>query len=182
MAREVDIMGYLPSVLHEIKEIVAMANVEKPVLEALWQEIESTLNNQFVVTAGEKGASRYEKMLKLSVPASDSIETRRFRILTRYQEQAPYTNRVLKQLLDSLLGEGQYELQCDVAAKTLSVKIELTVKGMFDAVAIMLERITPQNMILTVQLRYNQHSTIARFTHAQLAAFTHQQLREEVMP
>ncbi|MGE7840141.1 putative phage tail protein [Lysinibacillus sp. NPDC093712] len=181
MAREVDIIGYLPSVLHEIKEIVAMANVEKPVLEALWQEIENTLNNQFVVTADGKGASQYEKMLKLSVPASDSIETRRFRILTRYQEQAPYTNRVLKQLLDSLLGEGQYELQRDVAAKTLSVKIELTVKGMFDAVVIMLERITPQNMVLTVQLRYNQHSTIARYTHAQLAAFTHQQLREEVM-
>lgn len=182
MAREVDIIGYLPSVLHEIKEIVAMANVEKPILEALWQEIENTLNNQFVVTADAKGASRYERMLKLSVPATDSIETRRFRILTRYQEQAPYTNRVLKQLLDSLLGEGQYELQRDVAAKTLSVKIELTVKGMFDAVAIMLERITPQNMVLTVQLRYNQHSTIARYTHAQLAAFTHQQLREEVMP
>ena len=182
MAREVDIMGYLPSVLHEIKEIVGIAKVEKPVLEALWQEIENTLNNQFVVTSDGKGASRYEKMLKLSVPASDSIETRRFRILTRYQEQAPYTNRVLKQLLDSLLGKGQYELKRDVVAKTLSVKIELTVKGMFDAVAIMLERITPQNMVLTVQLRYNQHSTIARYTHVQLAAFTHQQLREEVMP
>lgn len=111
MAREVDIIDYLPSVLHEIKEIVGIANVEKPVLEALWQEIENTLNNQFVVTANEKGASRYEKMLKLSVPATDSIETRRFRILARYQEQAPYTNRVLKQLLDSLLGEGKYELK-----------------------------------------------------------------------
>lgn len=181
MVREVDIIGYLPSVLHEIKEIVAMANVEKPVLEALWQEIENTLNNQFVVTADEKGASRYEKMLKLSVPAADSIETRRFRILARYQEQAPYTNRVLKQLLDSLLGEGKYELKRDVGAKTLSVKIELTVKGMFDAVVIMLERITPQNMILSVELRYNQHALLKKYTHAQLKAFTHKQIREEVM-
>ncbi|MFY0520931.1 putative phage tail protein [Lysinibacillus sp. UGB7] len=181
MAREVDIIGYLPTTLHEIKEIIATATVEKPVLEALWQEIENTLNNQFVITINETGASRYEKMLKLNVPATDSIETRKFRILTRYQEQAPYTYRVLKQLLDSLLGEGQYELKRDVAAKTLSVKIELTVKGMFDAVVVMLERITPQNMALTVQLRYNQHSTLKRYTHAQLAAFTHQQLREEVM-
>lgn len=182
MAREVDIIDYLPTILHEIKEIVAIANVEKPVLETLWQEIENTLNNQFVVSTNEQGADRYEKMLKLNVPATDTIETRRFRILTRYQEQAPYTYRVLKQLLDSLLGVGQYELKRDVAAKTLSVKIELTVKGMFDAVVIMLERITPQNMALTVQLRYNQHSTLARYTHAQLAAFTHKQLREEVMP
>lgn len=181
MAREVDIIGYLPTILHEIKEIVSIANVEKPILKALWQEIENTLNNQFVVTANENGARRYEKMLNISAPPTDAIETRRFRILTRYQEQAPYTNRVLKQLLDSLLGEGQYELKRDVAAKILSVKIELTVKGMFDAVVIMLERITPQDVILNVQLRYNQHSTLARYTHAQLAAFTHRQLREDVM-
>ncbi|MFJ3389960.1 putative phage tail protein [Lysinibacillus sp. NPDC086135] len=182
MARDIDIIGYLPPILHEIKEIIAITNVENPVLESLWQQIEDTLNNQFVVTANEQGAERYEKMLKLKVPATDTIETRRFRILTRYQEQAPYSFRVLKQLLDSLLGVGQYELKRDVAAKTLSVKIELTVKGMFDAVVVMLERITPQNMVLTVQLRYNQHSTLVRFTHAQLAAFTHEQLREVVMP
>ncbi|MGR6907000.1 putative phage tail protein [Lysinibacillus sp. BSL11] len=182
MVREVDIISYLPPILHEIKEIIAIANVEKPVLDGLWQQIEDTLNNQFVITTNETGANRYEKMLKLNVPETDTIETRRFRILTRYQEQAPYTNRVLKQLLDSLLGEGQYELERDVVAKTLSVKIELTVKGMFDAVVLMLERITPQNMVLTVQLRYNQHSTLGRYTHAQLVAFTHKQLREEVMP
>lgn len=135
-----------------------------------------------MVSTNEQGADRYEKMLKLNAPATDTIETRRFRILTRYQEQAPYTYRVLKQLMDSLLGEGQYEVKRDVAAKTLSVKIELTVKGMFDAVVIMLERITPQNMALTVQLRYNQHSTLARFTHAQLSSYMHQQLREEVLP
>lgn len=182
MAREVNIISYLPPILHEIKEIVAIANVENPVLEGLWQQIEDTLHNQFVLTANENGAERYEKMLKLKVPGTDTLETRRFRILTRYQEQAPYTYRVLNQLLDSLLGEGQYELKRDVAAKTLSVKIELTVKGMFDAVVVMLERITPQNMVLTVQLRYNQHSTLGRYTHAQLAAYTHQQLREEVLP
>lgn len=52
---------------------------------------------------------------------------------------------------------------------------------MFDAVVIMLERITPQNMILTVELRYNQHALLKKYTHAQLKAFTHKQIREEVM-
>lgn len=181
MAKEVNILSYLPPVLHEIKELIQIANIENPVLECLWQEIENTLNNQFVITANEKGASRYEKMLKINVPGTDSLETRKFRILTRFQEQAPYTNRVLKKLLNSLLGQGQYELKRDVEAKTLSVKIELTVKGQFDAVVVMLERITPQNMVLSVELRYNQHSKLAQYTHGQLAAFTHKQLREEVL-
>lgn len=181
LTREVDILSYLPPVLHEIKELIEIANVENPTLESLWQQIEDTLKNQFVVDLNEDGASRFEKMLKINVPASDSLETRVFRILTRFQEQPPYTNNVLKQLLNSLLGKGQYQLTRDVAAKTLNVKIELTVKGQFDAAFIMLERITPQNMILTVELRYNQNSTLANLTHAQLAAYTHKQLREEVL-
>lgn len=181
MAREVDLLSYFPSVFHEIQEIVEIANAEKKPLEGTWQAIEDSLNNQFITTANEEGVSRYERMLKMNVPATDTLETRRFRLLTRFQEQAPYTITVLKQLLNSLLGEGQYELNRDVENKTLTVKMEVTVKGQFDAVFIMLERITPQNMLLTVELRYNQYSKIAELTHSQLAAFTHKQLREEVI-
>lgn len=181
MAKEVDVLSYLPQVLHDLKEIVEIANVEEPVLEKLWAEVENTLSNQFVITANAKGAARYEKMLKLVSGESETIETRRFRILTRYQEQAPYTYKVLKQILDSLLGEEQYELTRNVAEKWLKVKMELTVKRQFEAVEVMLERITPQNMILTVELRYNQHVLLRKYTHAQLAAFTHRQIREDVI-
>ncbi|MGG0663397.1 putative phage tail protein [Viridibacillus arvi] len=174
-------LGYLPPVFHEVKEMIEIAKIENPVLQSLWVEIEDAINNQFILTANESGADRYEKMLKISVPNTDTLETRRFRILTRFNEQAPYTYRVLKQLLDSLLGEGQYVMKRDIVNKTLSVKLELTVKGMFDAVVAMLERITPQNMVLTVELRYNQHNTLSRYTHAQLTRYTHDQLRNEVL-
>lgn len=183
MAREVDLLSYLPPVIQEIKELVEMANVENPIIDYLWKEIENALNNQFVLTIneGKNGATRYEKMLKIKAPATDSIETRRFRILTRYQEQVPYSYKVLIQLLDSLLGENRYEVKRNVAEKWLDVKLELTVKGQFETVQLLLERITPQNMLLTVRLRYNQHNLIARYTHAQLAAFTHKQIREDVL-
>ena len=181
MARKVDYLGYLPQIFKEIEEIQAVAHVETPILNGLWLKIEDILNDQFIITATDSGLSRQEKMLKLNVPATDTIETRRFRLLSRYQEQAPYTNKVLKQLLDSLLGEGKYFYERNVAGKWLTVKLELTVKGQFEAVELMLERITPQNMILTVELRYNQYSKLAQYTHAQLAAFTHRQLREDVI-
>lgn len=181
MPREVDILSYLPPVLHEIKELVEIANVENKLLVSTWQAIEDSFNNRFIMSATEEGLARRERMLKIIVPATDSIETRRFRLLTRYQEQAPYTYLVLKQLLDSLLGEGQYVINRDAANKTLSVKIELTVKGQFDAVLSMLERITPQNMVLKVELRYNQNSLLEALAHSQLAGFTHEQLRSEVV-
>jgi len=181
LAREVDLLSYLPPVLHEIKEIVEITNAEKKPIEGTWQAIEDSLNNQFIVSANESGVARYEKMLKIKVPATDTLETRRFRLLTRFQEQAPYTNRVLRQLLDSLLGVGKYVLTRDAANKKIHVLLELTVRGQFDAVSMLLERVTPQNMMLTVELRYNQHAKLMKFTHAQLAAFTYQQLREDVI-
>ena len=182
MAREVDLLAYLLPILQEVKELQTIAGIENPTLEDVWELVESVLNNQFILTADERGIARHEKMLEIKSGATESLETRRFRVLTRYQEQAPYTNKVLKQLLDSLLGEGKYRYERNVADKWIKVRLELTVKGQFEEVELMLERITPQNMILEVTLRYNQHSTLARYTHAQLAAFTHKQLREDVLP
>lgn len=181
MAREVDLLQHLPPVLHEIKEFVEIANTENQTINALWQNVADLMNDRFIVTATENGISRREKALKIHPSSSDSIETRRFRLLTRYQEQAPYSWKVLQQLLNNLLGEGKYELTRNVAEKWLRVKLELTVKGQFQAVEAMLERITPQNMVLTVELRYNQHSLLSQYTHTQLATFTHKQLREEVL-
>lgn len=181
MVRNVRILDYLPPVLHEFKEMIEIAKVEDPVLEDLWQEIENALLDQFLLTATERGIKRYEDMLHINVMATDDLETRRFRLLTRFNEQAPYTRRVLRNLLGSLLGEDGYELTINAADKTLKVKIELIVKGMFESVEEMLDRIVPMNMIITVELRYNQHSLLANYTHAQLAAFTHEQLRSEVL-
>lgn len=181
MAREVDILSYFPPVLHEIREIIEIANVENPSLESVWQAIEDALNNQFILTANEEGLARYEKMLDLKVPATDDAETRRFRLLTCFNEQPPYTNKVIKRLLDSLLGEGHYEYNRDTANKKITVKLELTVKWQFDAVFFMLERITPQNMIITVGLRYNQHYKLERYKYSELTAFTHEFLRSEVL-
>lgn len=181
MARDVKVLDYLPPVFHEVKEMIEIAKVENPVLGELWQEIENALLDQFILTATERGIKRYEDMLHINVMATDDLETRRFRLLARFNEQAPYTRPVLRLLLNSLLGEDGYELTINGAEKTLKVRVELTVKGMFEAVEEMVDRVTPQNMVITVELRYNQHLQLEQFTHAQLSAFTHQQLREEVI-
>ncbi|MBD8521790.1 putative phage tail protein [Lysinibacillus fusiformis] len=181
MAREVDVVQYWPPVLIDIKEMLAMAKVENPVLSALWSLIEQTLDDQFVVITSENGATHYEKMLNIHPADNDSLETRRFRILTRYQEQAPYTEEVLIRLLNSLLGNGSYELTINKVEKTLDVKLELTIRGMFDAAKDLLERIVPQNMILTVRLRYIQHSVLRDHRHVDLKQVTHDQIRNGVI-
>lgn len=181
MARYVNISEYLPQVLKELEEIKALNLVENPILIQEWMFAENQLNNQFVETANETGIQRYERMLKLNYSDSDTLETRRFRIISRFQEQAPYTWRVLHKILTSLLGEGGYRLERNVATKTLNVKIDLTVSSQFNILVDTLERIVPANMIINVELLYNSHQDLSAFTHAELSAYTHQQLREGVL-
>lgn len=181
MDRDIDVLSYLPPVLREFKENQEIAKVENPQIIKLWQAVEQAMNDQFIQTATEYGVYRRERMLKILPMGTDSLETRKFRLLTRYNEQVPYTRRVLKNLLDSLCGEDGYTLSIDAANKIIKVRVELIVRGMFNAVVDMLNRIAPANMILDVQLRYNQHSTFTNMTHAQLSQYTHHQLRNEVV-
>lgn len=181
MAKEVDIVQEWTTVFHDIKEMLAIAQVENPILSSVWALLDKTLDDQFVVTVSADGARRYERMLNLHVMDYDTVETRRFRILTRYQEQAPYTEEVLIRLLNSLLGNGSYELTINKADKFLDIKLELTVRNQFDATKELLERIVPQNMELTVRLRYIQHSVLKDYRHKDLKPFTHDQIRNGVI-
>ncbi|MEK4146426.1 putative phage tail protein [Robertmurraya sp. FSL W8-0741] len=181
MDRDIDVLSYLPPVLREFKENQEIAKVENPQIVRLWQATEQAMNDQFIETSTEYGVSRRERMLHIFPAGTDTLETRKFRLLTRYNEQAPYTRRVLRNLMNSLCGEDGYTLSIDVAQKVISVRVELTVRGMFDAVVDMLERITPVNMVMDVQLRFNQQSNLSKYTHAQLSQYTHDQLRNEVI-
>lgn len=181
MDRYVNIIDYLPLVLQDVDEIKAINAVENEILIKEWLLADRQLDNQFVTTTDEKGIARYEKMLKLKVSDTDTLETRIFKVLARYQEQAPYTWRVLENILDSLLGKGRYVMERDISNKVLTVKIELTVVRQFDAVAELLERITPQNMIINIELRYNQWNKVLPFTWGQLQTKTWHDVKEEVL-
>ena len=65
---------------------------------------------------------------------------------------------------------------------TLTVRVMLKVKQNYDDVETLLNRIVPENLVLDLSPMYNQHQTLAAFTHAQLAAYTHYFLRNEVRP
>ena len=112
---------------------------------------------------------------------TDSLEDRRFRILTRINEELPYTLPQLRNILETLCGPGNYS--ADVAEGTyhLIVKIGLAAKNNFTDVESLLNRVVPQNLIVTLLQLYNTHAELGRFTHSQLAAHTHDQLRNEVL-
>lgn len=172
---------YWPEQLKEIEEFKEIDTVENPELNLIWESINGLMDDQFIQTATESGIARREKILKIVPFADDTLETRRFRVLTRWNDKLPYTYRVLLSKLDQLCGENGYTIDLNNNEYTLNIKIELVKKRMFDEVNIMARRISPANLVIKVELRYNQHSTLRNFTHRQLSSYTHKQLREEAL-
>lgn len=181
MAREVDITNYIPPVLKDYKEFKAIAIAINPELNLLWQAIEDALNDQFIMDATENGTKRREKIISIIPKGTDTLDERKFRLISRENEKLPYTYRVLQQRLIKLCSSNGYSLEVSNNTFTIKVRVALTNKSNYDEVELLLDKMIPKNMIIDLSLLYNQHSTLAKFTHAQLSAYTYNQMRNEVL-
>lgn len=181
MKRDANLISYLPPVLQKVREYQAITNAENPEFQQVFDTSEEVLGNSFVHDATEYGVGRWEKILGIVPKATESLDARKFRILTRLKEQLPYTMRTLKQQLEALCGKDGYSIELYNDAYTIEIKVNLIAKSKFDDVDALLQRVIPANMIINLKLIYNQHLTLKQFTHAHLHAYTHNQLRNEVI-
>jgi hypothetical protein len=176
-----DILKYLPWIMQEIEEFKQIANAENPEIDSLFTAIGDAMNDQFVNDSTVNGVKRWESILNIVPKGTDTLDVRKFRILSRLNEKLPYTYRTLENNLISLCGENGFTLELNNGTYTLIVRVELVVKGKFDEVNSLLKRTVPANMVIDLSLRYNQHGTLSQFTNGQLKAYTHGQLRNEVI-
>ena len=171
------LINYLPYVVRDYAEFQGITGAEQPEFENAWAAVDDLLNNQFIKTAGNLGLSRWEKILGISPKGTDALDDRRFRVLTRLNEELPYTLPQLRVILESLCGAGNYS--ADVADYTLLVKVGVAAKKNFQDVQTLLKRVAPVNLVLVVQQLFNIHQVLGGFTHAQLAWYTHSEVRTE---
>lgn len=175
------LLDYLPDILRDIYEFQGICSAEDIELDALRESLAETVGDNFVQSLSENGCTRWEKMLKLTSKATDSLEDRRFRIHAALNQDTPYTFRGLNQQLSALCGADGYSAELDAGSYSISVKVALTAKGQFEEVRKLLARVLPANILAKVTLKYNQHSTLGGFTHGQLSAYAHDNLRNEVL-
>lgn len=175
------LIDYLPEVLKTYKEYIELMRVEQPQIEALWNACESLMNEGFLDTETEVGAAKWESILEIKPKNTDSLEVRNFRIHGRLVEDLPYTERTFCKQLAALCGEDGYSYKSDYDNFFLQIKVALTSKKLKDEVQSLAERLTPQNLILDIDLMYNTHRIIrdTGLTHRQLSALTHKQIRDE---
>ncbi|MBE6070677.1 MAG: DUF2313 domain-containing protein [Clostridium butyricum] len=181
MSRVISILDYIPPILADVEEQKQIAKALNPEINILWQEIERTQNNQFINFSDEYGVNRRERQLKIKPKNTETLNERKFRLLSREIEKLPYTFRTLENKLKALCGENGYRLNIDYENDVVDIKIELTSKKSFDEVELMTEKMVPVNMFIKLSLLYNQNYLFKKYTHKQLRAYTHNQLRNEAI-
>ena len=176
------LIEYLPPVIRNVREYKAiMNNGEQAEISALWDAVDAAFNDQFVSSATVNGVERWEKILDIKPRGTDSLNARKFRILSRLNEQLPYTLPVLKNMLQSLCGEDGYSVEVENDLYTLKVKIALVAKSNFDDVDVLLRRVVPANMIIELELKYNTWGIIKEFTWGFLKTKTWKEIKDEVL-
>ena len=148
MKRTPDLISYLPHVLQIVREFQAINNVENPEFQVVFDTSEQVLNNLFIQTSDLDGIKRYEKILKIKPSENDTLETRRFRVLSRWNDRIPYTWNSLIEKLNTLCGKGNYTISLQNDIYTLNLETHLGVYGTVDELNILLDDIIPCNLII----------------------------------
>lgn len=166
-----------PAVILNIDEIAQIYKTEEKTGSKLDQDIESVEQDIFVDSATKKGIAQREKILNIIPQDTDTLEERRFKVKTKWNDQYPYTYGDLLQRLDILLGKGAYTITLSSDKMEMTCMLELKVEKMYDAFKKMVEEIVPLNIILSFGLRYSQNKELEKFSHNNLKKFSHTDIK-----
>lgn len=181
MIREVDLISYLPEYLQAYREMRETLLAQQQEIQRLEDLTETIQDNQFILYSNEEGIERFENLLKTKALDDDSLENRKFRVLSLWNNSIPYTVLVLHNKLETICGKDGYNLKVINEQYKVIVRVALKSKKNFEMVEEMLNTVLPANMVIDLSLLYNQHLTLSKFTHEQLKARTHREIREEVL-
>lgn len=144
--RVVDISKYWIQIIRDTNEFKQIAAAENPEFNGLLDAIYNALKDGFIQDATGYGVGRWEKLLGLTIKDGMTLEDRKVQILTYLSVKSPYTWRVLKQMLNTLLGEYNYEVSLDNDTQTLNMSIASSCFSKKDEIEDLLNRVLPKNL------------------------------------
>lgn len=173
------LIEYLPPYLQDYRELVAITDAEQPEIELVNKAIDLVLSEQFVESLNEYGCERWEKMLKIAVKPTDTLEIRRYQILSKMLQDLPYTIRRLHQALTRLCGAEYYNVILKHKEYFLQIWIEVESHEKREIVIDTVKRMIPANLILDVQINYRTHGWLKenKLTHGAMRKYTHNGVR-----
>lgn len=153
----------LPIRFYSIQEFYDFCIAWNPEFDKLYQDQEKWRKNVFQDQADIDGIRMWEKVLSITPEATDTLEDRRFRIISDLQKRTPYTWNQLHKMLNALCGEGNYELKKGYF--TLMLYLSMNSQSKLNSVIRMLQDVVPMHILLEITqlLEYNFKADILAF-------------------
>lgn len=145
---KVNLLEHLPPFLAEFKELSTLFSAENPEFDLLWNEAWSVLDDQYIETASERGVTRLEKITGIPTDRSLTLAERKTRIITRINEELPYTLRKLNELLAAVCGEGNFSIFGDFPNYMITVITKKLSVSQITEVERLLDNVIPANIIM----------------------------------
>lgn len=146
---ETNYESYIPPVLSSTKEFKALDQTVDAFFNGhAWADVNRQFSNQYIETADEDGIKYYEDLCGLTPAPGDTIESRRALVLAKWIDQLPYNYGALITKLNTICGEGEYEIfpyfnRATIGLYTHSVKNITEVEKL-------IREVVPCNMVVEI--------------------------------
>lgn len=175
--REICPHNSLPGMLKPIQDLKALCNRYGVELEKLYSNISELFNDQFISTASVDVISKWEERLQIVPKATDTLDERRFRILTKINDKPPYTFNYVENKLVEFCGRGNFRLILDPELYSLLVQLSDDSISNTETIAIWLKQLIPANLTFTIERFRSRHNELNVFTHEELSAYTQDEIK-----
>jgi hypothetical protein len=162
------LIRYLPDFIKQFGEFQEIMKAEDSQFDRMDLNVQRVLNNAFIEDADEYGIKKYETLLGIIPSAEDTLESRRSRVLLRWNDKVPYTYRTLILKLNTLCGVNNYDITGNQEDYYLHFSTYLSLFGQVKELEEYLEKTLPENIYYesenTLNVQSNGSAIIASGT------------------
>lgn len=141
-----DLIKYLPYEIRKYKDYQVITESENPEFTKLFNISKEILDESFIESSTEYGVSRLEKILGIYPNIYDTLEDRKLRLITWWNNQVPYTWRVLIEKLNVICGINNYDIKLLNDTYQIVLKTKLNTSPQYEELLFLFERIVPANI------------------------------------
>lgn len=145
--RVIDIRDYCPPLVRDTAEFQQIAAAMNPELNKLQECIYRILKDAFIdEDTTEYGVRRMENSTNITPENGESLDVRKARVLRYLNNHLPYTLPVLRQMLESLVGEGNVEVTVVNETSHLIVHTNEVTENILNQIDSRLKNVVPANL------------------------------------
>ncbi|MEY8428714.1 putative phage tail protein [Lachnospiraceae bacterium 46-15] len=140
------LIEYLPQLMQGFAEMKEIMSAEDKEIDRIEANVQRALDNAFIEDCDEYGIRKYETLLGIMPSTEDTLESRKSKVLIRWNAYVPYTYKVLVRKLDLICGADRYAISGNSEDYHLCFSTSLELFGEVRELEKLFENVLPANL------------------------------------